>query len=92
MSEVASSESSWSRYLSLRYATQLVEGRDPPDHCSVLSDCGKSDVVLQLASVTTGDTMAVSSRPVLPRPHGSGLSVLWIEPDLSDSKVGWHTP
>ena len=36
MSEVASSESSWSLslYLSLRYATQLLEGLDPLDLCS----------------------------------------------------------
>ena len=38
MSEAASSESSWSRYLSLRYATRLVEERGPPRLCSTLSN------------------------------------------------------
>ena len=42
--------------------------------------------------VTVGSTMAVPSRLVLPRPHRSGPSVLWTEPDPSDSKGDWHTP
>ena len=87
MSEVASSESSWSRYLSLRYATWLAEGRDPPDLCLTSSDCDLSDVVLQLASVTVVGTMAVSSRLVSPEQRGPNPSVLWTGPDQSDYKV-----